>query len=122
VARRVACSAAGILWLALGVLAILTVFGTVLGLAMAWLVGVRRSVVAARVGAALGIVLFAPCQLIIDVTGCRHDPCGAGPYVLAYGIPALVVALNLAAGLRGARSPSAVEGGPDPAAGQGAGI
>lgn len=98
--RRAACLAAGVLWVALGVLAVLTVFGPILGIVLGWLVGVRRSVTAARAGAALGVLLFLPCQLIIDVSGCRHDACGPGPYVLAYGLPTLVVALNLAAGWR----------------------
>ncbi len=98
--QRVAFRLAGLLWLGLGILAVLTVFGTVVGLALAWLVGIRQSVTAARAGALLGVALFVPCQLIIDVTGCRHDPCDAGPYVLAYGLPALVIMLNLAAGWR----------------------
>ena len=121
--QRVAFRLAGLLWLVLGILAVLTVFGTVMGLALAWLVGVRRSITAARAGAALRVALFIPCQLIIDVTGCRNDDCGVQPHLLAYGLPALVVALNLAAGWRDDPRPTAPgDPGSDATTSLGAGI
>jgi hypothetical protein len=94
----VAFLVAGALWLGLGILLILTVFGTLIGVAMAYLVGLRRNVLAARIGAVMGVLMFIPCQLILDVTGCRRDTCSLEPYLLAYGIPAVVTVLNLLAG------------------------
>jgi hypothetical protein len=106
--RGLAFRSAGILWLLLGIAAILTIFGTLIGIALALLVGVRRSVTAARVGACLGLLLLLPGQLILDLAGCDHQPCGAQPYLLAYALPALVVTLNGIAGwVPGARAGAA---------------
>lgn len=98
VAQRAAFLGAGALWAFLGVLALLTVFGTMVGLAMAWLVAVRRSVTAARAGALLGALMLLPNGLVLEVLGCRRGDCGPGPYLLAWGVPALVVGLNGIAG------------------------
>lgn len=57
VTRRVAFLAAGALWLGLGILLILTVFGPLVGIGMAYFVGLRRNVLAARMGAALGVLM-----------------------------------------------------------------
>jgi hypothetical protein len=107
--RQLPFRLAGVIWLVLGILMILTVFGTLLGIVMAYFVGIRRNVLAARVGAGLGILLFIPCQMIIDVAGCRHDTCSPEPYLLAYGLPLLVTGLNLLAGwpVRPATAPGA---------------
>jgi hypothetical protein len=120
--RPMAFRLAGLLWLCLGILTILSVFGTLVGLSLAWFVGIRRSVAAARLGTALGLALFLPSQMILDVSGCRHEPCGAQPYLLAYGLPSLIVVVNLVAGWRVGRGSAATSDPGSDGASLGAGI
>jgi len=101
--RWLAFRAAGILWLLLGVATILTIFGTLIGIALAVLVGLRQSVIAARIGTIVGVGLLLPGQLILEMAGCDQRPCGTEPYLLALGLPALVIVLNGIAGWTGPR-------------------
>ena len=97
--RRLVFLVAGALWLCLGILLVLTVFGTLAGLVLAYFVGIRRSATAARVGAAVGLLLLIPGLMFLDLAGCgdRHG-CPPATYLAGLGLPLAVSLLNLVAG------------------------